>query len=181
MSYKKLSELQPSELKKLYENNNDFAGELYERVYSDMMVAQADEADNLGADAFEYRDHYTSFYLSTPRVYGSRAPEKIAGALDADYMTDENAKLYKRLCDKIDEWENMTTDEQETDKGSAIYEDACELCDQLADGITAQLRAYEDITTEQVEDALRELDIYGMSDWETDGEKVFEHITKVYR
>lgn len=181
MSYKKLRELQPSELKKLYETNNEFAGEVYNRVYDDAMTLQLDESEQLGAQVFEYHDHYTSFYLSTPRVYGAKAPEKVAGALDADYMTPENAELYAKLCAKMDEWENMTTDEQEEEKGEQVYNDACDLCDELADGITAQLRAYEDITAEQVEDALNDIDALGMADWETDGEKVFEHITKVYR
>ena len=181
MSYKKLCELQPSELKKLYETNNEFAGEVYNRVYDDAMILQLDESENLGAQAFEYHDHYNSFYLSTPRDCGARAPEKIAGALDADYMTPENAELYAKLCAKVDEWENMTADEQATEKGDAVSDEACELCDKLADGITAQLRAYEDITAEQVEDALSDIDALGMADWETDGEKVFEHITKVYK
>lgn len=180
---KKLYELKKSELKNLYETNDEFSNAVYSYAYDDAMVAQGDEYDALGADVFEWHDHYTSFYLTTPKVYGGKAPEKVAGNLNADYMTPENAELYAKLCAKMDEWENMTTDEQEEEKGEQVYNDACELCDELADGITAQLRAYEEITDEQIDavlDYITDNACY-MSEWETDGAKVFEHITKIYQ
>ena len=183
MEYKKLSELSKSELQKILKENREFEGAVYEYAYEDAMRGQEIEFEEMGARVFDYSDHYSSFYLSTPRVYGTKAPEKVAGALDADYMTDENSKLYKKLCDKMNQWENMTTDEQETEEGDAVYNEACELCDELADGITKQLRAYEDITDEQVAQVIEEIadgNSY-MSDWTTNGTQVFEHITKIYK
>lgn len=180
---KKLYELKKNELKNLYQNNEEFASEVFEYAYGDAMTAQGDEFDLLGAQAFEWHDHYSSFYLTTPKVYGGKAPEKIAGALDADYMTPENAELYKIVCDKIDEWENMTYDEQQTEQGEKVYDDASDACDKLADGLTEQLRAYEEITDEQLDavlDAIIDRACY-MDEWETDGAKVFEHITKIYQ
>lgn len=183
MEYKKLSELSKSELQKILKENREFESAVYESAYEDAMRGQEIEFEEMGARVFDYSDHYSSFYLSTPLVYGVKAPEKVAGKLDADYMTDENSELYKKLCDKMNQWENMTTDEQETEEGEAVYNEACELCDELADGITKQLRAYEDITDEQVAQVIEDIadgNSY-MSDWTTNGAQVFEHITKIYK
>ena len=183
MEYKKLSELKKSELQKLLKENREFESAVYECAYEDAMRGQEIEFEEMGARVFDYSDHYSSFYLSTPRVYGAKAPEKVAGKLEADYMTPENSELYKKLCEKMNQWENMTTDEQETDEGDAVYNEACELCDKLADGITEQLRAYEDITDEQVAQVIEDIadgNSY-MSDWTTNGAQVFEHITKIYK
>lgn len=181
MEYKKLSELKKSELQKLLKENRDFEREVFERAYEDAMRAQEIEGEEMGVEVFDYHDYYTSFYLSTPLVYGVKAPEKVAGKLDADYMTDENSELYKKLCDKMNQWDNMTTDEQ--DENEKIYDEACELCDELADGITKQLRAYEDITDEQVAQVIEDIadENSNMSDWTTNGAQVFEHITKIYK
>ncbi len=181
MEYKKLSELQKSELQKILKENREFESAVYERAYEDAMRGQEIEFEEMGARVFDYNDHYNSFYLSTPLVCGGKAPEKVAGKLDADYMTPENSELYKKLCDKMNQWENMTTDEQ--DENGKIYDEACELCDKLADGITKQLRAYEDITDEQVAQVIEDIadgNSY-MSDWTTNGAQVFEHITKIYK
>lgn len=180
---KKLKELKEEELKALYDNNSDFQQTILDRIYEDNMYIQSEEYKNMGADALEYNDYYSSFYLSTPRVCGAKAPEKVAGKLDADYMTEENGKKYKKLCELIEKWENMTEDEQESDAGEALYNEACDACDELADGLTAQFREFENVEDGQ-EYSIFELITDGgdyMSNWETDGEKVFEHITKVYK
>lgn len=176
---KKLYELEKNELKNLYETNDEFSNAVYSYAYDDAMVAQGDEYDALGADVFEWHDHYSSFYLSTPKVYGGKAPEKVAGNLNADYMTPENAELYAKLCELNDKMENA----EEWDEERPEYEEMTKLCDELADGITAQLRAYEEITDEQIDavlDYITDNACY-MSEWETDGAKVFEHITKIYQ
>ena len=183
MEYKKLSELQKSELQKLLKDNREFERAVYNYAYEDAMRGQEIEFEEMGARVFDYSDYYSSFCLSTPRAYGVKAPEKVAGKLDADYMTEENAEIYKKLCDKMNQWENMTIEEQGTDEGDAVYNEACELCDELADGITKQLRAYEYITPEQVEQVIEEIadGNHYMSDWTTNGAQVFEHITKIYK
>ena len=106
------------------------------------MWQQGEEFKLLGADAFDYHDHYSSFYLTTPCVYGAKAPEKLAGKLDADYMSEEDAKLYKELCELNDKME----DAEEWDEERPEYARMIEIADKLAEDITEQLRAYEDTT-----------------------------------
>ena len=45
------------------------------------------------------------------------------------------------MCELIDKWENMTTDEQ--DKHEDVYDKATELCDKLADNLTTYFRDFE--------------------------------------
>ena len=97
-------------------------------------------------------------------------------------MTEDNAKIYDKLNKTITKWENMTTDEQETEAGEKLYNEAIKLCDELADGLTAQLRAYEDIDTDYVYEELHYQCSEGaFADYETDGTKVYQYITKVYK
>ena len=112
-----------------------------------------------------------------------KAPEQVAGKLEKDYMTDDNAKLYDELCKAIETWEDMTIDEQDTAEGEALFDQACDICDELAYGLTKQLRAYEDIDEGYALETLKQnaSGLNFMADWETDGQVVYEHITKTYR
>lgn len=178
---KKLQELSIEELKKLYENNKEFAAAVYDAAYESAMYWQGEEFENMGARVFDYHDYYASFYLTTPTSYGARYPEKVAGKLDADYMTAENAELYAKLCEKIEKWENMTADEQ--DEHEELEDEAADICDKLAEGITEQLRAYENITEDAITDELEAIreGMSGAAEWETDGAAVYQHITKTYK
>lgn len=179
---KKLHECDRATIDELYTNNQEFRNLIDSSAYDMAMEAQADEANCMGCKVFDWHDHYTSFYLSTPRIYGAKAPELVAHHLEADYMTEDNAKIYDKLNKTITKWENMTTDEQETEAGEKLYNEAIKLCDELADGLTAQLRAYEDIDTDYVYEELHYQCSEGaFADYETDGTKVYQYITKVYK
>ena len=173
---KKLQELTGDKLIALYENNKDFAALVYEYAYSNAMDMQADDARSIGCvGVFNYNDYYNSFYYTAPD------PELVAGRLDADYLTPENAENYRKLCEKIDAWENLDADAIDL-YGCALYDEAQALADELARGITAQLRAYENITDD---DVTAELDAIsagysGLSDLETDGVKVYKTTVQVY-
>lgn len=181
---KRLKDLSKEELKNLYENNEEFRDLCINEAYNNSMSAQAQEGELLGVSVFDFHDHYNSFYLRTPEIYGAKTPESVAGKLDADYMTPENAKLYKKLCDLDKKYSNFDYEQLQTKKAEQIYDKMTEICDELADGLTDQLRAYEDVSEEQV---LEDLSLYCeegygyMSEWKTDGKKVYQEITKVYQ
>lgn len=181
---KTLKDLNDKELKELYENNQEIRDRAWEDTYNNAMNCQAFEADEIGIEVFNYHNHYSSFYLTTPMRYGTKCPELVANKLkDADYLNKENAELYDKLNKLIDKWENLTYDEQQEEKGEKIYDEAIVVCDKLAEGITEQLRAYEDAGDEQAFEEFKFLAQEGyMSDW-TINEKgeVTETIYKTYK
>lgn len=173
---KKLQDLTGDQLVALYENNKEFAALVYESAYNNAMDMQEDDARSIGcAGVFKYNDYYTSFYYTAPD------PELVAGRLDADYLTPENAEKYRKLCEKIDTWENLDADAVDL-YNCELYDEAQALADELAHGITAQLRAYENITDDDVAAELDAIsDGYsGLSDLETDGVKVYKTTVQVY-
>lgn len=183
---KLLKELSIEELRELNENNKQFSFKVYDIAYEDSMYWQGEEFKLMGAKVFDYHDHYNSFYLTTPTNYGAKDGLSVAHKLDRDYLNEEAQGLYDKLCELKDLYDGMTYDElEEWNKKNEcdLEEQADELCDKLADNITKMLRGYEDITDEQIEQTLSDIaDGYSsMSDWETDGTVVYEHITKEYK
>ena len=177
---KPLRQLTREERRALLRKNNDLRNAVAESCYETNMFCQRDEFEDMGAKVFDYHDHYCSFYLSTPTVYGAKAPEQVANALDSDYLSPEEKKVYDELCAEIDKWENMDWEEQ--DANEELYDHAIELCDELADKLTDHFRAYEEITEEQMDEEFEFNAIDGyMSEWTTDGEEVYETITKIYK
>ena len=68
------------------------------------------------------------------------------------------------------------------DKGEKLHNDMTDICDKLADGLTEQLRAYESVSEEQAFENLKiEIENGWLDEWETDGEKVYQNITKIYK
>ena len=180
---KTLHDLNDKELREFYDNNNDIQRQAWQNAYEDNMFCQEQEFKEMGAEVFDYHDHYSSFYLSTPTIQGAKAPEKVAGKLEKDYMNPDNAKLYDKLNELTDKWENMTFDEQQSDKGDELYDKMIDACDKLADGITEQLREYENISDEEAYDLFKQNAYDGyMSDWEVNekGEAI-ETIYKTYK
>lgn len=137
-----IQDMTREQLLELKASNKWLEEKISEQAWDDAMWQQGEESKLLGADAFEYHDHYTSFYLTCPKVYGGKAPEKLVGKLDADYMNEEDAKLYKELCELNDKME----DAEEWDEDREEYARMIEIADKLAEDITEQLRAYEDTT-----------------------------------
>lgn len=148
-----INELSKDEIKELMANNKWLEDKVYEGAYEDAMWAQGEEYKLIGADAFEYHDHYSSFYLTTPCVYGAKAPEKLVGKLDAEYMSEEDAKLYKELCELNDKME----DAEEWDEDREEYARMTEIADELADHLTTYFRGFEDITDEQIDQVIDEM------------------------
>lgn len=171
-----INELSKDEIKELIAKNKWLEDKVYECAYEDAMWAQSEEYKLIGADCFDYHDHYSSFYLTTPTFYGAKSPEKVAGKLDAEYMSEEDAKLYNELCELIDKWENMTTDEQ--DEHEDVYDKASDVCDILAEHLTTYFRGFEDITDEQIDQVID--DMIGGYNWlgelEVEGGKIKEVI-----
>lgn len=137
-----LQDMTREQLLELKASNNWLAEKISEQAWDDAMWQQGEESKLLGADAFEYHDHYNSFYLTCPKVYGGKAPEKLVGKLDTDYMSEEDGKLYNELCKLNDKME----DAEEWDEDREEYARMIEIADTLAEHITEQLRAYEDTT-----------------------------------
>ena len=172
---KPLKTLSTAELWNLYKNNAGFAEAVDGMTWDELIWQQEEEGRLIGAEQFKFYNHYNSFYLTAPD------PEKLAGKLNADYMTAENAGTYRQLCDAVDEWEAMTWDEQ--DERPEVYERAESLASKLADGITEQLRAFENITDDAVKMTLDTIaeGWRACSEWVTDGVKVIEYLApRVY-
>lgn len=179
---KLLNELSVKELKSLYTNNKDFSDAVYSEAYDQAMEAQSEEFKLLGAGVFDYSDYYSSFFLSTPSR-GYKDGTAIAGKLNAEYMNIENEALYEKLNKLADRWENLTTDEQDAPEGDQLWDEINATADELAEGLTRQLRAFEDIQDDQIEAVLEQITegFCYMAEWETDGEAVYEYTTKVLR
>ena len=176
----KLKAYNLDELRDLYDKNKEFAQAVYERVYEEAMEWQAEEFKLCGAEAFNYHDHYSSFYLTTPIPNGVKDGKSLRGELDEDYMTEEMKPLYKKLCENA---EKMDWLEYQCDEYCKLDEECDELADKLAELYTNMLRTWETITDEQIWEELGRIadGEHYMSEWETDGTKVYEHITKEYK
>lgn len=176
---KKLHELSLDELKALYEKNGDFQNEILESIYQGNMYCQSDEYEQIFGKnnrTVEYHDHYNSFYLTV------KDHENFINEInDPDLLTVDGLELYKKAKELSDKWANMTYDEQ--DENSDLYDELEETNNKLIEEITDQLRTYEDIDKSQIEQELQVIadNMSGMGDWETDGEKVYQTVVKVYK
>lgn len=179
---KTLQELSVDELRKLHDNNEQFEQAVLNEAYERNMEAQADEFEAMGAKLFDYHDHYSSFYLTTPQCYGVKDGHAIANKLDGDYMSFKARGYYDELCELADKYDNMTCDELE-EQGVELDDKMNTVCDKLAEQLTEDFRTYETVEGEQIQQVLDEIhDGWShMSEWETDGTTIYEHITKEYR
>ena len=176
---KKLKECSSEELQNLYDNNKGFSQAVYERIYEEAMEWQAEEFRLIGARVFGYHDHYSSFYLTTPENGGVKVGYTVAHKLDAGYLSPDAIKLYDELNELYDEWEET----EDADSCNLLENKMDDICDKLAEKITEQLRTYEDITNEDIWEELEQIadGEHYMSEWETDGTAVYQHITKEYK
>lgn len=141
----KIKDMTMEQLVELVKNNKWLEQQIDELVQEQISWGQSEEFKLIGAEVFDYHDHYSSFYLTAPRHYGALDGYKVAGKLDREYLNEENAKIYDELCDLADKWDNMTYDEQ--DENGDIDAKMDELAEQLAQGVTEQLRAWEGMET----------------------------------
>lgn len=176
---KQLKELTVEELKALYKSNEQFSNKVYEQVYEGNMYFQSEEYEAIFGKnnrTVEYHDHYTSFYLTV------KDHEQFIHTLEGrDIMTVAAQELYDKAEQLVAEWEEMTWDEQQ--ENDELWEKIEQTDNELVQELTDRLRDYERVEDQQIEDELTAIHegITYMSEWETDGEKVYEHITKVYR
>lgn len=145
-----INELSKDAIKELIANNKWLEDKVYEYAYEDAMWAQSEEYKLIGADVFDYHDHYNSFYLSCPTISGAKSPEKLAGKLDAEYLSEEDTKLYKELC----ELNGKMEDAEEWDETRPEYDRMRDIADELADHLTTYFRGFEDITDEQIDQVI---------------------------
>lgn len=175
---KKLQELNAEELKALYKENEQFSNKVYERIYEGNMAWQENEGRTIfGKDnrTIRFHDHYASFYITISDH------EHFAESLEGrDSMTITAQELYDKACELIAEWNDMDYDEQ--DENSELWEQIEKVNCELVEELTDQLRAYEQVDDSQIEDELQAIrdGMTDMSDWETDGKKVFRTRVEVY-
>lgn len=176
---KQLKDLTTEEIITLFKNNKSIQSKAYDLAYDYAMQCQADEFDLLKANVFDYNNHYSSFYLTTPMAYGSKAPEKVAESLDVDYLNGDNAKLYRRLNLLYAKMQ----DAEEWDEEREEYIEMIEVCDKLAEGITLQLQAYENYDENDAIEALKDaIECGSMGEWQIDDDGVvYETITNLYK
>lgn len=179
---KTLQELPIEELRELARKNQEFSNKVYEDAYANNMDVLNDEFDLVGASVFDYHDHYSSFYLTTPTHYGVRDGHAVAHKLNDEYMSQISRALYDKLNKLADEYENLEADELD-ERGDDLEEQMSDVCDNLAEHLTSEFRAYENVSEDDFDNILRLIadGDYYMSEWETDGTKVYEHITKEYK
>lgn len=179
---KTLKELSIEELRELESKNREFSNKVYEDAYATNMDLQEDEFNMIGAKVFDYHDHYTSFYLTTPMHYGVRDGHAVAHKLNDEYLSQISLALYEKLNKLADEYENLTADELD-ERGDDLEEQMSDVCDNLAEHLTDELREYEKVSEEDIDSILGLIadGEHYMGDWETDGTTVYEHITKEYK
>lgn len=148
-----INELSKDEIKELMANNKWLEDKVYNEAYESAMWAQSEEYKLIGAECFDYHNHYSSFYLTTPTIYGAKAPEKVAGKLDTEYLSEEDTKLYNELCELNDKME----DAEEWDEDREEYTRMTEIADELAEHLTTYFRGFEDITDEQIDQVIDDM------------------------
>lgn len=179
---KTLKELSIEELRELTDKNREFSNKVFEDAYATNIDLQWDEFDLIGAGVFDYHDHYASFYLTTPMHYGVRDGHAVAHKLEPDYLSQVSLALYEELNKLADEYEDLTADELD-ERGDDLEEQMDDVCDKLAEHLTYELREYENVSEDDIDNVLRLIadGEHYMGDWETDGTTVYEHITKEYK
>jgi len=148
-----INELSKDAIKELMGNNKWLEDKVYSEAYESAMWAQSEEYKLIGADVFDYHDHYNSFYLTCPTISGAKSPEKLTGKLDAEYLSEEDAKLYKELCELNEKME----DAEDWDETRPEYDRMREIADELAEHLTTYFRGFEDITDEQIDQVIDDM------------------------
>ena len=134
-----LKELNTKELAELYGDNKWLMEQIDSLAWERARFDQDEEFRLIGARCFDYHDHYNSLYLTCPTIYGAKAPEKIAGKLNSEYLSEEDTKLYNELCKLNDEMENA----EEWDENRPEYDRMIEIADELADHLTMYFQDFE--------------------------------------
>lgn len=184
---KLLKELSFEELKELYDSNKQFSNKVYELAY-DIANDQLCEWLDLSRINKTFDIDSTSYgtYITRPYSHGVREGIAIAHQLETDYLSEEQLKLYDKVCELADIYNNTTYEELEKweeEHDVDLREQADIYCDELAELLTKDVKEYDNITDEQIEQVLNDIaeGYSGMSDWETENGVVYETVVNVYK
>lgn len=170
-----VKELGEGGIESLLKHNQWFEEKVNEMTQETIDFWALEEFNSIGCEVFDCHDSYGKIYLRCPRINGGKAPEKLAGKLDTDYLYGEDKKLYDELCELNAKME----DAEEWDEDRPEYERMTEIADTLAEHITEQLDSYN---TMETWDATREQEIESIANgdrWLSDLEVVDGKIKEV--
>lgn len=175
---KQLHELTMDELRLLAKNNQQWRTELIKKVYEEKMFLQSEDYKQMLGEnnkCVAYHDHYSSFYLTI------KDHDHFLDSIDRECLTTNGMALYDKAKELKDKWENMDYDEQ--DENSEVYDEMEKANEELLQEIESILHSYESVEDEDIEQELTLIteSFSHMADWETDGEKVYQKITKTYK
>lgn len=142
----KIKDLSKEQFEELINKNKWLREQIEERANEDMYFVQNEQFELVGASAFDYHDHYNSFYLTCPMRNGVKDGSSLRGKLDKDYMSEDQAKIYDKICKNADEMDEI---EYMSNKYDKLDEECDELADELAESLTRDLEAI--ICTENYE------------------------------
>jgi hypothetical protein len=142
----KIKDLSKEQFEELIEKNKWLREQIEERANEDMYFIQSEQFELVGASAFDYHDHYNSFYLTCPMSHGVKDGSSLRGKLDKDYMSEDQAKIYDKICKNADRMDEIEYQCEEYDK---LDEECDDLADELAESLTRDLEAI--ICTENYE------------------------------
>lgn len=172
---KAIKELTKQELRDLLDKNKEFESYVWERAYQSNMVWQEERSKELlgEADGIKINNHYNSFFFSL-----SDARAFFGTIVEGNIYYDEQKALYKQAEKMLAEYDNMTADETD-ERGDEVWGEFEETCEKLMKLIEAELLDFENVSDGDIENEMEYL--LDECEFETDGEKVYETITKVYR
>lgn len=169
---KSLKELSIRELKNLYDKNKSWQDKVDNEVLDEQLATQDRLCDDIFGEenrTIKYHSHYNTFYLSiTDQI-------EFPGSLNKDSLSEEQADLLDECKKALEQYMSLSDEDQLSEKGDNLYEKLLKKNNKLLSMIEKDLHSYENISDEAVEDTLQRIidGAHSMSNWRTDGEKVY--------
>lgn len=173
------------ETKKIYAKKiDDIRYKIYDYILQENMFCQDEELNNMNIKQnIIIKDHYSSFYLIC------KSPIELMHDINKDYLDSDNLKLYegaKKIYNKIlkHKTDNFNDYYEASHEFYKIYEKLEEKVNILIDGITRQLREYENVTDQQINEYIEYNDEFIndniFSNLYIDPEELKNNIYKIY-
>lgn len=135
-----IKDLTGEQLKELYEANEWLRQRVNADAEQSMYFCQSEDAKLIGAaSVFACDSTSYDWWYMTPRKDGLANGYAVARKLDKDYLNEENAKLYDQLNELADRYDEAESYEEQDELENKINE----ISDELAKGITDQLKEHE--------------------------------------
>lgn len=169
----KISILGVAKLYILYDTNKMFAHMVDEEAYCLNMEQQLQDFKAIFGEKNETIDASGEFIRVKDHVHFVETV-KIIPSLGQKFLN-----LYHDAAGALNHWCSLS----EVERGGKDWYAVVTANDRLVKELNSHLRQYEILKQDDIDRYLR-LIIDGksyMSEWQTDGEKVYEHITKVYK